>query len=275
LPRIARPRLTAATADRHWLYEHSVQNAGYETQFIDRVYRRAFGRRPRLLREDFCGTANLSCTWAHRRPDNEALGVDLHGPTLAWGRRHNVAPLGAAASRVTLIQDDVRNVHAPRADVLCATNFSWWVFKRRSELAAYFQNCRRSLRPDGMLLLDIYGGPEAQVAQQEARSCDGFVYVWEQVAFNPITHDYRCRIHYRFPDGSVRLNAFSYDWRLWSVPEVRDLLAEAGFSETVVYWEGTDRKGRPNGVFRPSERGDTAPAWVAYVLAFQREGARR
>jgi hypothetical protein len=35
----------------------------------------------------------------------------------------------------------------------------------------------------------------------------------------------------------------------------------------MVYWEGTDRKGEPNGVFRVSEKGDLAPAWIAYMVA--------
>ncbi len=262
-------KLSATTADKHWLYERSVQNPDLEVDFMDRVFRKRFGRPAELLREDFCGTAYLSSRWVAKRRSNRALGVDLHAPTLAWGRRHNVEPLGKAAARVTLLQADVRAVREPAADILAATNFSWWGFKTHDELRAYLRNAYRSLRPKGMLLLDIYGGPEAQVAQEEERHCDGFVYVWDQVSFNPITHDYRCSIHYRFPDGSQMRRAFNYDWRLWSLPETRELLRQAGFGDTVVYWEGTDRKGEPSGVFRPGTRGDTAPAWVAYILAFK------
>ena len=267
----------AARADRHRLYELAVQNPEAELEFIDRVFAERFGRLPRLLREDFCGTANLGCAWVAHRPDNRCLGVDLDGETLAWGRRHNVARLGPAAERVTLVQDDVRNVTAPRADVLAATNFSWWTFRTRAELAGYFRNCHRSLRPEGMLLLDIYGGPEAQVAQLEERELDGFTYVWDQDLFNPITHDYHCKIHFRFPDGSELRDAFTYHWRLWTVPETRDLLRETGFKETVVYWEGADEDGEPDGDFQPSEEGDTAPAWVAYIVAFKsgRHAGRR
>ena len=58
-------------------------------------------------------------------------------------------------------------------------------------------------------------------------------------------------------------------WRLWSLPETCDLLAECGFRETVVYWEGTDEDGEPDGEFQPSREGDLAPAWVAYILAFK------
>ena len=270
-----RKPLTADTADKHWLYENSVQNPDFEVPFLERAFRRAFRRRPEFLREAFCGTAALAARWVRQRPGCTALGIDLHGPTLAWGRRHNVEPLGEAAMRVTLVREDVRRVTAPRADILVATNFSWWTFKTRPELLAYFHNCHRSLRDQGMLTLDIYGGPEAQVAQQEQRRCRGFHYVWDQASFNPITHDYRCHIHFRFPDGTFLRRAFSYDWRLWSVPETRDLLAEAGFDATEVYWEGTDRRGKPNAVFRPGTRGDSAPAWVAYIMAYRRGGGGR
>ncbi len=263
------PQLTSATADKQALYELSVQNPEAEVAFIDRVFRGEYGRHPSFLREDFCGTALLSCRWTAQRRRNTALGVDLHGPTLDWGRRHNLRPLGPDADRVTLVLDDVRNVREPRADVLAATNFSWWGFHTRGELLDYFRNCRDSLRDEGMLMLDIYGGPEAQVPQFEEREYDGFTYVWDQDSFNPITHAYRCRIHFRFEDGSEMKNAFRYDWRLWSIPETRELLAEAGFRRAVVYWEGADRDGEPSGVFRASERGDHSPAWVAYIVAFR------
>ncbi len=266
----ARKPLTAATADRHWLYENSVQNVDWETGFLDTAYRRVFKRPATFLREDFCGTAALSCAWVKRHARHVALGVDLHGPTLAWGRRHNVSPLGAASLRVRLVQDDVRRVRRPRADILAATNFSWWTFKTHADLLAYLRNCHRSLRDDGMLALDIYGGPEAQVTQQEERRCEGFSYFWDQAAFNPITHAYRCHIHFAFPDGTALRRAFTYDWRLWSVPEVRELLHTAGFAETAVYWEGTDANGQPSGIFRPGTMGDAAPAWVAYVMAYRR-----
>lgn len=269
LDTMTRDELTAATADRHWLYENSVQNPEAEVEFIDRVYGGEYGRRPRHLREDFCGTLNLGCEWVRERGDNTVIGVDLCGETLDWGREHNVRPLGDGASRVTMIRDDVRNVSGPPVEVLAATNFSWWGFHTREELLGYLRNCHRSLREEGMLMLDIYGGPEAQVLQFEERECEGFTYVWDQDHFNPITHEYRCKIHFRFDDGSEITDAFEYHWRLWSVPEVRDLMLDAGFRKVEVYWEGADEEGEPDGEFQPSEEGDTSPAWVAYIVAFR------
>lgn len=261
--------LTAGARDKHWLYENSVQNPEAEVEFIDRVFRAEFGRLPRRLREDFCGTAFLSRTWVEHRAGNTALGVDLDGPTLDYGREHHLKALGDRAGAVQLVQADVRDVREPACEVLAATNFSWWGFHTRADLVGYLRNCLQSLREPGMLLLDIYGGPEAQVPQLEERECEGFTYVWDQDVFNPITHAYRCKIHFQFPDGTEMKDAFEYDWRLWTIPEVRGLLEEAGFRKSVVYWEGADEDGEPDGVFEPNEEGDTSSAWVAYVVAFR------
>jgi hypothetical protein len=262
-------RLTAKNADPHWLYEQSVQNPEVEVEFIDRVFRERFGREAILLREDFCGTAKLCAEWAKLGAAKRAFGVDWDEPTLAWGRENNVVPLGDRAGHVTLVRDDVRHVQDPAADVLTATNFSWWGFKTRAELKAYLRNCHASLRDEGMLMMDCYGGPEAQIPQEEEREQDGFDYVWDQDTFNPITNEITCFIHFNFPDGSRLRKAFAYDWRLWSLPEACDLLDECGFRDTVVYWEGTDEDGEPDGDFQPSREGDLAPAWVAYILAFK------
>ena len=262
-------KLTAKNADLHWLYEKSVQTPDIEVVFIDKVFRKEFGRAATFLREDFCGTALMCAEWVKLSDANTALGVDFDGPTLAWGRVNNISPLGERAEAVTLVQDDVRAVTEPRADVLAATNFSWWGFKTRGGLLEYLRVAHANLNDEGMMLMDCYGGPEAQVPQLEEREQDGFEYVWDQDTFNPITNEVICKIHFKFPNGSKRKNAFRYDWRLWSLPETLDLLAEAGFRKTEVYWEGTDEEGEPNGVFEPSREGDLAPAWVAYILAFR------
>jgi SAM-dependent methyltransferase len=262
--------LTAKTADPRRLYELAVQEPEAELTFISRVFRRVRGRPPLRLREDFCGTALTSCEWVKARPDHSAVGLDLHRPTLAWGRRNNVAGLPEEArDRVRLLRSDV--LHPPAAargvDVIAAMNFSYWVFKTRELLGGYFRQVHRSLVRDGMFFLDTYGGYEAQQVQQERRRCKGFTYVWDQAAYNPITGEVRCHIHFEFKKGPALRRAFTYDWRLWAIPEVRELLAEAGFRRTTVYWEGSDGKGSGNGVFRPSVSGEVCAAYIAYIVA--------
>ena len=103
----------------------------------------------------------------------------------------------------------------------------------------------------------------------ETREQEGFDYVWDQHLFDPVSNHVINYIHFEFPDGSQMRRAFTYDWRLWSIPELRDVLAEAGFSEIDVYWEGTERKtNEPNGVYRKVTSAPDDPAWVSYIVAY-------
>ena len=70
-------RRTAATSDRHELYELSVQAPENEVRFIDKVWKRLRGRKPASLREDFAGTMYLATTWIRHRRSNTAIAVDL------------------------------------------------------------------------------------------------------------------------------------------------------------------------------------------------------
>ena len=256
--------------DRHQLYEKAVQDPEVDAEFIERTYRKHRGRRPRVLREDFCGTAALCAEWVRRRPEHQAFGIDLDEKTLNWGIQHHLLRLGRPASRVTLIRQDVRKPLPFRADVTVAFNFSYMYFQERSGLRDYFASVRKGLRPGGIFYLDIYGGPETMELREERTEFDEFVYVWDQAAFNPITHAVTNHIHFEFPDGSRLQRAFTYHWRLWQIPEVREIAREAGFRDCIVYWEGTDRRtGEGNGVYRPSLKGDASPAFVSYLLCLR------
>ena len=80
-------RLTLARrADRYDLYQQSVQEPEHEVKFFHRVYKAAFGCRPVVLREDFCGTFAVSCQWVASRADRTAVGVDIDPEPLAWGQ---------------------------------------------------------------------------------------------------------------------------------------------------------------------------------------------
>ncbi len=62
--------------------------------------------------------------------------------------------------------------------------------------------------------------------------------------------------------------AFTYDWRLWSLMEIQEVLNEAGFPHVEVHWEGTElESGEGNGVFRRTTTGEAIESWVAYIIA--------
>jgi precorrin-6B methylase 2 len=258
----------AEQADRHRLYELSVHPEA-EITFIDAAFRALRRRRARLLREDFCGTAAVSCEWAKLRPTNRAIGVDLDPEVLAWGREHNLSELPAeAAERVALIQSDVLKVSTEDPpDVIAAMNFSYWLFKERKQLKRYFRRAREALAEGGILFLDAYGGYDSYREITEERELDGFTYIWDQAKFEPIGNGLICHIHFSFPDGSRLERAFSYDWRLWTLPEIRELLEETGFRQVTVYWQGYDDDGEPDGVFVPVGEGEADAGWICYLTA--------
>jgi len=272
------PRASRFARDRHALYEAAVQGVEYDLDFFERVWRATRGGRFRDLREDFCGTAQLACAWAARRRQNRAWGLDLDPEVLAWSRRERLSRLGEAARRVTLLERDVRSVTRPAAEVVVALNYSFWIFHQRAELARYFRAVRRSLRADGLFFLSMFGGTAAMdrlTEKHRVASCPGpdgvplpaFTYVWEQAEFNPVDHRLLCHIHFRFRDGSGMRRAFRYDWRMWTVPEVREVLAEAGFRASEFYVEGWDEtENRPDETLRRRSRFENQLGWLGMIV---------
>ena len=264
----------AELVDRHLLYQHSVQDVESEIDFIEETWSELRRRPASILREDFCGTAYTSCEWVRRREDHQAVGVDLDAEVLAWGRRNNLSALTSEQSqRIELMHEDVLEARPGLADIILAMNFSYYLFLKRHDLQEYFANALDGLVSDGILFLDAYGGYEAPMVLTEPRECtdeDGndFTYIWDQAEFNPIDSCMTCNIHFQFPDESRMDKAFSYHWRLWTLPEIREILYEAGFSKVDIYWEGTDKvNNEGNGIYTPSETGDADPGWVCYIVA--------
>jgi cyclopropane fatty-acyl-phospholipid synthase-like methyltransferase len=187
---------------------------------------------------------------------------------LDWGRKNRVARLPAAdQARVQLLESDVMSVDTAAVDLLIAFNFSYFIFDTRERLLKYFKRAHTALVDDGVFFVDLFGGPEAQEETKEKTRHKGFTYIWHQAEFHPVTNYIRCHIHFKFRDGSKIKNAFTYEWRLWSAPELREVLLEAGFRKATVYWEGEDEDGEGDGVFTPDEKGEADLAWIAYIVA--------
>lgn len=263
----------ADTADKFDCYQKSVQAPEHEIEFFEQAYRDANGRKPMVLREDFCGTFAVCCEWVKSSPSRTALGVDLCGDTLQWGRDNNLAKLtDSEASRLRLLQQDVRKRNRPQADVLAAQNFSFWIFKTRQTLLEYFTLARANLKAGGVMVMDMMGGGDCFLEDQTDKRTIGsgkkaFKYYWEQARFNPVTSDASFYISFRFKDGSKLKRAFEYHWRFWSIVEVRELLEEAGFRESHVYWQEEDEDGEDTGVWSRTEEAASSAVWVSYLVA--------
>jgi SAM-dependent methyltransferase len=258
----------AERADIHELYEESVQNVENEVEFLRTTFSELRGRTAYSFREDFCGTASLACEWVKQGSEYSSIGVDIDASVLEWGRNNRVDRLAPEEqARVSLIESDVQTVETPQVDILAAFNFSYWIFEERAQMVAYMRRCFDALQDDGILFMDMFGGPESFEETKEKTKHDGFTYIWHQAKFYPVTNHMQCYIHFKFPDGSKIKRAFSYAWRLYTAPELRDMLLEAGFRDVTVYWEGEDEDGEGNGEFTPSQTGEADLAWIAYIVA--------
>ncbi len=259
----------ADQADRHALYEASVQDPESELEFVAETFEEIIGRPLKSIREDFCGTANTSYEWVRDGESHTAVGVDLDREVLDWGRRNHFAELKPSEQkRVRVIEGDVLKVQTDPVDAVLAMNFSYYLFTSREDLRRYFQAALGNLADDGILFLDAFGGYEAHQELEETTEYDDHTYTWDQYRFNPIDQQMTCKIHFDFPDGSRLEDAFVYHWRLWTLPEVRELLLEAGFTKATIYWEGTDEEtGEGDGIYTPSETGDADAGWICYIVA--------
>ena len=268
-------RTMAEKADKYDCYQQSVQSPEHEVEFFEQVFRDAFHRKPFTLREDFCGTFAVCCEWVKSNRQRTAVGVDLDPEPLKWGKQHNLKQLNKTQqSRVKLLKQDVRKTNRPKVDVLAAQNFSFWIFKTRPELLDYFCLARSNLNPEGIMVMDMMGGPQCYDEQHTdvktvVKGKKGFKYRWEQRRFNPVNHDASFYITFRFGDGSQLKHAFQHHWRFWTLAEVRELLAEAGFRESHVYWEQTCADREETDEWYRTEEAPSDPSWVCYIVALR------
>jgi len=257
--------------DKYELYEKSVQTPETHIEWFSNIYKDIRGGNARHMREDFCGTFQLSCFWVKDHAENTALGVDLDPEPLAYGKRAHWSRLSEGQKKnLKVVRANVLVPTSPKRDLIIAGNFSFFIFKERDVLLSYFKTCLKSLNSKGIMILEMAGGPGMIATGREQKAVPSkkkkkFTYVWDQKSFDPITHDAKYAIHFKLPGGKMMRNAFTYDWRLWTIPEVKDLLAEAGFKKSHVYWE-TSHKRSGTGEYARCEKGDNAYAWIAYVV---------
>lgn len=262
--------------DRFSLYELCAQSPTQEARFLRAVH----GRNPRRLREDFCGPGGIARAWLALSPRHEAVVVDRDPEPLARAMGGGIgAPADAPADpRLTAICDDVLRVRA-KADVIAALNFAVCELHDRPTLLKYFRAARASLKPRGVLVCDLYGGSEAYIPGRYVRTLRGpagerIEYTWEQRSADPVTARVTNAMHFKVTDRPGKRprtlrDAFVYDWRLWTIAELRDAMTEAGFRTVDVYDRLGDAMDADGNVYvRPVEPGEGLDDnWVAYLAA--------
>ena len=253
--------------DKYDLYMKAVQSPDADAEFLRDTYKELKGKKAKIFREDFCGCFALSCEWVKLSPQNQAWSVDLDPEPIDYGRRNILSKLKSPQQkRLHLVEGDVLEIDLPEADISVAVNFSYFIFKTREKMKKYFQQVYKSLKKDGLFFVDVFGGGACQDEVVDVHKFKGFSYMWDQTGFDPINNEALFYIHFKI--GSKKIEkVFTYDWRLWSLPELRELMEEVGFTKTHVYWEGTNRKGEGNGVFTRTEKGEPCDSWIAYIVA--------
>jgi hypothetical protein len=274
----------------HDLYERSVTNPAALVAFILAAYAEGAStsaRGPKVLREDFSGSAALAKHFAASSRARRAIAVDRDPIPLAH----------AAGPRMTLVLADVLEAK-DRADIIAATNFALGYSHTRAALITYLRHAHACLARRGLFLADIYGGHTAFRTGSWTRTIrhpqlGTFLYRWNQREADPTTGMVRNSIDFGIttrakkkttsrsatksaPATKWTKDAFTYHWHLWSMPELRDAMSEAGFQHIDFYdslGDALDHRGnayicplRPE----PVSKGSCIPMdrdWVVYAVA--------
>ncbi|XP_020214838.1 uncharacterized protein LOC109798846 [Cajanus cajan] len=163
-----------------------------------------------------------------------SISLSQNAENLQTGVSESDAPTGSVAKddKVTM-----RNITLPGRDIVCAFNYSCCCLHKRADLVLYFKHARDALSTKGgIFVMDLYGGTSSENKLRLQRRFPNFTYVWEQAEFDIIQRKTRISLHFHMKKEQRKLrHAFSYSWRLWTLPEIRDCLEEAGF-RTVHFW---------------------------------------
>lgn len=253
--------------DKYELYRRAVQSPESDVHFLRETYRKIRGHSPRHLRENFCGTASVCAEWVKLDKKYTAVGVDLDPEPLDYGIEHYIQKLKPEQQdRLELLNENVLAKGLPQADIIVSLNFSYFLFKQREQMKAFLKRVHEGLRKDGLAFFDLFGGTQCGDAIEDHAKFKDFTYYWEQTGFDPVSNEAVFHINFRYK-GKKYEKVFTYDWRLWSIPEMRELMAEVGFSKTRIYWEGTKRDGTGNGIFKEVQEGEPCLSWIAYIVA--------
>lgn len=260
----------------HDLYDLCVQSPADLVPLLRAVH----GDEPRVLVEHFAASARISRRWVETDPAASAVAIDLDGEVLQ---------LSSGIERLRTIHADVldhQKLQGVVGDVVHAGNFSIGYHHDRPTLIRYLQMVREQLSKGGVFVCDTYGGessfhigtmerdvPIPESLRPAGASDDLFIrYLWEQRAADPLTARVIDVLHFRVFDGDEVIqdapDAFVYDWRLWTVPELRDAMLEVGFTSIEVYNElpdAVDEDGRA--YVEPVDGDDLNDSFIVCVVA--------
>ncbi|KAJ4828050.1 hypothetical protein Tsubulata_028122 [Turnera subulata] len=173
----------------------------------------------------------------------------------------------------------MRNFTLPARDIVCAFNYSCCCLHKRADLVLYFNHVSETLsKKGGIFVMDLYGGTSSERKLRLQRRFPNFTYIWEQAEFDIIERKTRISLHFLLHKQQKKIrHAFSYSWRLWSLPEIKECLEEAGF-RSVHFWlrqmPDTEENRSTEGFgvgrdlkYEEVKTFEQEDAWNAYVVA--------
>ncbi|RZS03048.1 hypothetical protein BHM03_00033177 [Ensete ventricosum] len=207
-----------------------------------------------------------SCEWLRSDPRRTAIGVDLDLEALNWCLENNLNKVGGdgcsrfsllhgnvlrpqeaclvkhqvedlvkdlalcdkngASEAVTTNERDDSEVQGcftyasmkfdalPNRDIVCAFNYSCCCLQKRKDLVLYFKHAFNALsKKGGIFVMDLYGGVSSECKLRLRRRFSNFTV-------SPVL--------------DVIRSIFFFLW-VWSLPEIKDCLEEAGFGSIHVW----------------------------------------
>ncbi len=256
-----------AAVSRRWCEEAIRRGDGGRAAAVDldpEVIDKARGlASPEML----AGRLTLACADALSEPEAPAR----------VGARQSMAPNDTSSVRTPAL---ARASSSEGADIIFVGNFSIGYIKDRAGLVSYLSLCRKRLEAGmggfggGVFVCDLYGGASAFKAgglerRHQSHGRESIRYSWQQEEVDSVCGMVTNSISFRVEvDGDVVRElprAFVYQWRLWSLPELREAMVEAGFAKIEVHKDvNIAPREMPTPIASAAELGED---WIVLVVA--------
>jgi hypothetical protein len=224
------------TPSKFELYQKSVQNAKKEAEFFRKVFRLIFNKVATTFREDFCGTGLLSCEWVKSNVMNSAVGLDFDQETLDWGIANNVNNLSSGSERIQLLNQNVLDEFDTKQkfEIICSLNYSHFLLPQRKMILKYFTNMVKNLETKGIFIMDFYGGSHIYSDHKYQHNKSSNFYEFSGKQMNIIANTSKCSLNYKVKKNKYK-PFFSFNFRIYSIIELREALEEAGLTQFKLY----------------------------------------
>jgi len=219
-----------------------------DRRFLEAAFRRFLSQRPESILDLGCGTGNHAILLARR--GYEVTGLDLSEAQLRQAR----AKIRGTGLAVRFVRGDMRRFGLRRqfdAAICLFGGFGYLLSDR--DILAHFRAVHRHLAPGGVYVFEFWqeSGVKPGHTSWIYRQRPFRLIRLDESHYDPARHRLPFDMHFFVFDGDRLKERFteSHTIRLHLAPQVRRLLARAGFRLAATYGGDRERKG-----FRPVRR---------------------